>query len=80
MGEDWEVRVLAFVSVWGECWSIVRMGEPFCRLGRWEVSLEVDRLGFWVNERRRELRRGERGWGLVEGVLVAKEGSDCRVD
>jgi hypothetical protein len=93
VGEEWEVRVLAFVSDWSGCWSIVRMGEPFCRLGRWEVSLEVDRLGFWVNERRRELRRGERGrgggdWGkgcwwrrrgLIAGWIERGQGHESEV-
>lgn len=72
VGEEWEVRVLAFVSDWGGCWSVLRMGEPFCRVGSVKVSLEVDRLGFWVNEKRRELRGGKRGGDWWRGFWSRK--------
>jgi len=71
----WDVRVLAHVAKDGEVWSLVRMGEPFCRFGRLEMRLEVDAERGLLLEERRDVRRGG-GEGLEEGVLVPAEGCD----
>ncbi|MCJ1244098.1 hypothetical protein MMC30_001296 [Trapelia coarctata] len=79
-GQYWNVRVLAHVSSQRDVWSLVRMGEPFCRLGNLEMRLGVDGLGwgFSMVEERRDARKG--GAGLEEGVLVPARGCDVTMN